>query len=240
MNTKIAKFNEKGQAEWLNLLANLRSDPNLVLTNSDLLAENSDFVDYFPGTSMTLKGFTKRLDFALYIDDVITNNRLLSSAGDPKFWNWMAARWMATLVNSDSRTNLSSKLGKEFERWALTSGTLRYHRHLVSSPYFAFVDNERNESKAMCLLASPLLEPGEVVERIAGKKSFASGPVCELATRLYVDSSTNSIKNGVTSPPGHPKAFARFFGQLDKNLDYQSMKVDELITLLPEGFDKWK
>jgi hypothetical protein len=102
------------------------------------------------------------------------------------------------------------------------------------------VDNGRNASKAMCLLATPILEPGELVERVAGKKSFASGPICELATDLYIDSKAGSIKNGITVPPGHPKAFARFFSQIDRNIDYQQMDVQSLKALLPSNFDKWK
>jgi len=232
-------FNEEGQAAWLEILDERTENPKNVILNATKLAADEDMFTRLPG-SMALNPFTRRLDLAKYLDGVITGHGLLPLTGDPKFWNWMAARWMQTLAESDPRTNLKSKIGKQIERWALSSNTLRYHRHLVSSPFFAYVDNQRNPDLAMCLLSTPVLEPGEVVEKIAGKKAFASGSVCELATHLYFDPVTDSIKPGVTVRPGHPKGFARFFGQLDRNVDYQSMSKDELLKLLPASFDKWK
>jgi hypothetical protein len=235
----LGVFNDEGQERWLKILEDRETDPSGLLLRATELATNKDMYTQLPG-SMELKPFTRRRDFAIYLDTVITSSNLLTITGETKFWNWMAARWMQTLVESDPRTNLKRKIGKQIERWALSSSTLNYHRHLVSSPFFAFVDNERNADLAMCLLSTPILEPGEVVEKIAGKKAFSSGSVCELATHLYYDPVADGIKPGVTVAPGHPKGFSRFFGQLDNNVDYQSLNKQELLALLPESFDKWK
>lgn len=235
----ISKFNEKGQSAWLELLGFLKDKPERVLKESALIASNEEFIEQLDG-ELNLAGITKRLDLAMRLDEAIEANGLRSHVGDTHFWNWIAANSMSTLVKSDPRTDIGKKLGKSNERWNLTPGTLRYHRHLVSSPYFAYVDNRRNLDVALCLLISPILEPGEVVERISGKKAFTTGSICELATLLYVDKTSNQFKSGITSAPGHPKGFARFFSQLDKNVDYQSMSADELMKLLPESFDRWK
>lgn len=235
----ISAFNDDGQDRWLELLNNLKDDPAAVLKGSRELAENPKYIEQIAG-EFTLQKVVKRLDFAIIIDNIIQQNSLQNRTGDPKFWNWMAAFWLQQLVSDDPRVNIRQKLGASTERWALTDGSLRYHRHLVSSPYFAYVDNNRDVSIALCLLSTPVLEPGEVVERISGKKAFATGNLCALATRLYVDPATQNLKPRVTSPPGHPKGFSRFFGQLDKNVDYRSLTVDELLEILPESFDKWK
>lgn len=235
----LGVFNDKGQEQWRTILGETQTNPERVLVNATNLAMNEKMFVKLPG-NMDLKPLTRRLDLAKHLDSVITSNELLPLTGDSKFWNWMAARWMQILIESDPRKNLKRKIGKEIERWELSSSTLNYHRHLVSSPFFAFVDNERNADKAMCLLSTPICEPGEVVEKIAGKKAFSSGSVCELATHLYYDPKIDGIKPGVTVPPGHPKGFSRFFGQLDNNVDYQALSKDELLALLPDSFDKWK
>jgi len=235
----LGVFNDKGQEQWLSILSETQTNPESVLVNATKLATNEKMFVKLSG-SMELKPLTRRLELAKHLDVVITSNDLLPLTGDNKFWNWMAARWMQILVESDPRKNLKRVIGKEVERWALSSSTLNYHRHLVSSPFFAFVDNERNAAKAMCLLSTPICEPGEVVEKIAGKKAFSKGPVCELATHLYYDPVLDAIKPNVTVAPGHPKGFSRFFGQLDNNVDYQALSKEDLLALLPESFNKWK
>ena len=235
----LGMFNDEGQLRWLKILEDRETDPSGLLLRATQLATNDEMFVQLPG-SMELKPFTRRRDFAIYLDSVITDNNLLPKTGDTRLWNWMAARWMQVLVESDPRKNLKRKIGKQVERWALSSSTLNYHRHLVSSPFFAYVDNKRNADLAMCLLSTPILEPGEVVEKIAGKKAFSKGSVCELATHLYYDPVLDAIKPNVTVAPGHPKGFSRFFGQLDNNVDYQSLSKEDLLALLPESFDKWK
>jgi hypothetical protein len=91
----------------------------------------------------------------------------------------------------------------------------------------------------MCLLATPVLEPGEVVERISGKRSLSIGAVCHLATLLYYDKSTGELRKGHTSPPGNPKSFSYYFSQVDLNVDYEGMDVDSLLKMLPSKFDRW-
>ena len=90
------------------------------------------------------------------------------------------------------------------------------------------------------MLATPVISPGELVERIAGKRSLSIGSVCHLATLLYFDSDTDELRKGHTSSPGNPKAFSYYFSQLDINVDYLGMDVDILLDLLPSNFDRWK
>ena len=91
----------------------------------------------------------------------------------------------------------------------------------------------------MCQLATPVTQPGELVERISGKRNLASGPVCHLATLLYYDSEKKSLRAGLTTPPGNPKKFSYYFTQIDRTIDYEGMKVTELVDLLPQNFSKW-
>jgi hypothetical protein len=145
---------------------------------------------------------------------------------------------MRVLVEGSSAP-ISKVLGKEEERWLLASTTLRYHRHLVSGPFFAYEANHENPHHAMCMLASAVESPGEVVERIAGKRSMSIGSACHLATLLYFDPKTNELRKGHTSDPGAPQSLSKYFSQLDVNVDYLGMDVDSLLNLLPSNFERW-
>jgi hypothetical protein len=89
------------------------------------------------------------------------------------------------------------------------------------------------------MLATSVESPGEVVERIAGKRSMSIGSVCHLATLIYFDPTTKELRKGHTSSPGNPKAFSYYFTQLDVNVDYLGMDVDSLLNLLPSNFERW-
>lgn len=187
-----------------------------------------------------VKAFRRRYEFAEHMWQYFGHGMPLSHlSGDPLVWNWLAALWMEPLFKASGQTNLFEALGKQTERWVLTEDTTRYHRHLVSSPFFAYESNAVAPENAMCLLATPVLEPGEVVERISGKRSLSIGAVCHLATLLYYDKSTGELRKGHTSPPGNPKSFSYYFSQVDLNVDYEGMDVDSLLKMLPSKFDRW-
>jgi len=181
----------------------------------------------------------RRREFAEHLWKYFGHGKPLAHlTGDLATWNWLSAVWLVCLVN-DSGLDRDAVLGKQEERWLLTHDILRYHRHLVSGPFFAYEANHENPDRAMCLLATPVNAPGEVVERIAGKRSLAIGSVCHLATSLYYDAEAGELRRGHTSSPGNPKAFSYYFSQLDVNVDYLGMSVDALLDILPKNFERW-
>jgi hypothetical protein len=91
----------------------------------------------------------------------------------------------------------------------------------------------------MCQLATPVTQPGELVERISGKRNLAAGSVCHLATLLYFDAQKDALRAGLTTPPGNPKKFSYYFSQIDRTIDYEGMTVEELLEIVPENFSKW-
>lgn len=233
---EISKFTDAGNKRFEELLM---QRPHNLLTLVGALVISPEYVLKL-GIAMELKPVKSRFDLADHIWQYVNpTTKLFALTGENYFWNWMAAAWMSTLVSADGRSDLNEKLGKQIERWMLTDNTLRYHRHLVSGAYFSYQSNFPNIENAMCLLATDVLAPGEVVERIAGKRSLSTGEICHLATLLYFDLDSNTLRKGVTSPPGNPKAFSRYFGQIDLTIDYEGMSAEELLEILPENFDKW-
>lgn len=225
-NEGVLKFGEFLKARDLSKIAELVSSSNFTVSSKGTLE---------------LSVPRNRLELAENLWSLFgEGGELYGSRSDSNLWNWISAVYLPVLLAADSRSNLEAKFGKEEERWILTSSTLRYHRHLVSGPFFAYEANYPHIERAMCLLATPVLAPGEVVERIAGKRSLSFGAVCHLATLLYFDAETEILRFGVTSPPGNPKSFSRYFSQIDRTLDYEGMEVEDLLDTLPKNFDKWK
>ena len=163
---------------------------------------------------------------------------LFKMRADRDLWNWVSAAYLEPLVIADDRKEINTKIGG-VDRWILSNSILYAHRHLISGPFFAFEANYPEEKNAMCQLATPVLMPGELVERISGKRQLASGSVCHLATLLYFDRKTNLLRDGITSKSGSPKKFSYYFTQIDRTLDYEGMSAYELLDLLPKNFSKW-
>ena len=238
---EVRRMNEKSQDAFLSIVRAKETD---ILKKVDeiLYDDNLSEKVLVDGATVEIEieYFHRRFEMAQHLWRWFGHGEILASyAGDKAIWNWISAAWMRTLIE-DSGESSSAVLGKQEERWLLTSNTLRYHRHLVSGPFFAYEANFASPNKAMCMLATPVISPGELVERIAGKRSLSIGSVCHLATLLYFDSDTDELRKGHTSSPGNPKAFSYYFSQLDINVDYLGMDVGILLDLLPSNFDRWK
>jgi hypothetical protein len=237
----LRKFNQHGMDAYTTIVNTKPSD--IFKQISDLIIDHAcTDVVHINGQvfNLEIKPIVGRLEFAEHMWGYFGHEKPLSHlAGDAHVWNWIAAVWMQPLVEASGQTDVIKALGKQMERWVLTSDTTRYHRHLVSSPFFAYESNFEAPEHAMCLLATPVLEPGEVVERISGKRSLSIGAVCHLATLLYYDNRTAELRKGHTSPPGNPKSFSYYFSQVDLNVDYEGMDVDALLNMLPEKFERW-
>ena len=181
-----------------------------------------------------------RYDLAKILWEVFGNDGLLyPDRRKIDLWNWVSAVYFEILINSDSRLDITKKIGG-IDRWILSGDILRDHRHLVSGPFFAYEANSEEPKRAMCQLATPVTQPVELVERISGKRNLASGPVCHLATLMYYDSEKDALRQGLTTPPGNPKKFSYYFTQIDRTIDYEGMTVKELLEVLPANFDKCK
>jgi len=237
----VRRWTTLGQDRFISLI---RSRPEDLLDQLDLLCVDSDATEMVthngaPVSMEILPTIKRRLDFAKHLDGLFGPKLPLAThVGDVRLWNWLSAAWMRALV-AGSGKDLQKAIGEEDERWVLASNILRYHRHLVSSPYFAYAANREDPKKAMCLLATDVLAPGELVERIAGKRSLSTGAVCHLATLLYFDPTSGALRPGHTSKPGNPKMFSYFFSQIDLTVDYEGVGVDELLKLLPSNFGRW-
>jgi hypothetical protein len=235
-NINVRAFTPAGSDAFKRLIQN--KPHNILSEVKKLIKENAITVE--TGAVLELRHPRNRYELAKMLWEVFGNEGLLyPDRRKIDLWNWISAAYFEILIKSDPRLDITKKIGG-VDRWILSGDILRDHRHLVSGPFFAYEANSEEPKRAMCQLATPVTQPGELVERISGKRNLASGPVCHLATLMYYDSEKDALRPGLTTPPGNPKKFSYYFTQIDRTIDYEGMTVKELLDVLPANFDKWK
>lgn len=250
----VKRFNQIGENEFRQAILNtelIRDKPSDFLKLIKEIATDSKYTEELKG-EIELKPFNDRYLFAEYVYEKLTTitkdhpeNEIL---GDSRFWNWLAAAWLPALVNADLRTDLLEKIGesKDAQRWILINDKTRFHRHLVSGPFFAYEANVDAIEKAKVLFAmSPenktgnVLTSGELWERINGKTALSTGTIVHLATLMFVDSSTGKLHPKAGDKKQGAQAFSKYFSQIDLTLDYHGMDVETLMNILPKHLQKW-
>jgi len=232
---EIRKFTSEGSEIFANLIQN--KPINIIEEVNKLVISESITVRL--DKNIEINAPKNRYELASSLWSIFgKGGPLFKMRADRDLWNWVSAAYLEPLVIADDRKDINTKIGG-VDRWILSNSILYAHRHLISGPFFAFEANYPEEKNAMCQLATPVLMPGELVERISGKRQLASGSVCHLATLLYYDRKTNLLREGITSKSGSPKKFSYSFTQLDRPLDYEGMSASELLDLLPKNFSKW-
>ena len=188
-----------------------------------------------------LPAFVLRKDLALHIWSYLgTGGKLkVPNLGDPNLWNWLSAAWIRTLVTHDSSKKLEKEIG-DFRHWVLIENVRRAHWHVVSHPFFVLQANQHKLQSADAFLATEVLHPGELVDKIGSNRAFLKPPISDLVCYLYMDPVAKSLRKGrTTRTDGGPNQLSKFLGQIDRTVDYESLNIDEILDLLPTQFGKW-
>ena len=161
-----------------------------------------------------------------------------ATTSDPNLWNWLGASYFHQLLAEDSAI---AEMGRA-DRWIL-SDTNRYsYRHLIASAYFAYRAHSFNPSRAMCILCQDVLHPGELVEQIQSTPDIGYSVCAEVATNLYFDSGSQSLKKGAggKGPGSARRLTAAYFNQIRVNVDLRGMSAEEILRILPPEFDRFR
>ena len=234
----VRSFNDEGMKAYARLILSKSSD---ICTKASELVNNPNLSSSV-GFDFVPKNIIRRREMGEHLWKYFG----IDSAGfnfidDRRMWNWVAASFLPHLLEGTTDLSIINKaVGKDESRWIRSDSVLRHHRHLVSSPFFVYLENYSNVEDAMAALATPVLAPGEVVERITGKLSISQGSAMALATALYYDKKTGELKKGSsTHGSGGPKRLSYFLSQIDLTIDYQGMSPDYLKDLLPKEFHRF-
>ncbi len=234
MIESIFKFTDEGSARFRALLTEAPADirRKVLSLSSDskyrVLVLSGVQVDDRPATRFDLG--KSLFDAFSDLPEAVTT--------DTNLWNWLGARYFHQLLVDDTAI---AEMGSS-ERWLL-SDTNRYsYRHLIASPYFAYRAHSFNPSRAMCILCQSVLHPGELVEQIQSTPDIGYSVCAEVATILYFDSESKSLKKGAggKGPGSSRRLTAAYFNQIRVNVDLRGMSAADIFGILPSEFDRFK
>ena len=200
------------------------------------------FTEMVPGIEIEVKSFATREEAGKYFFDTLeplraTGANLMTDKG---LWTWLALSWIEELAPKDS--DGSRKL-YDHRRWILSvDGHYAYYRHHLAGPYYIYDAHHDDPKRASALLCGSVSVPGEVWEQIASRQVFAGSPnLMAVVTKLYFDTSKNSLKRGAASQgAGGVRRLPMVINQFGLTWDVEGMPVDRILALLPSEFNKFK
>jgi hypothetical protein len=232
---RIGRFNSEGLVAFSKIL-NL--SPIQAQQESYELIQDSKFCEFIKVPTI-IRPVETRLELAeILFRTLNSSKKLIELSADQGMWSWLAAAWMRTLFMNNSR---SARIGEQ-ARWILDKQKTRYYRHLLAGPYFIYRYHYPSPEKALSILCSSPIIPGELVGQVAASSDIAFSVGVEVATKLYVDPKTRKPKKGSGGMgPGSPRRLtAAYLNQIDLTVDYRGLSAEQIIELLPPEFDKFK
>jgi hypothetical protein len=200
----VRAFNDKGAQRFSELIQ--QKPENICLRAIELVSDKSlsDSLEF----NFEVKFIEKRIQMAEHLwKSFGIGTEGFKHLSNRRMWNWISAAFLPYLLkNSTDQSIIAKAVGRGESRWIRSDNVFRHHRHLISGPFFVYLGNFPNVENAMAALATPVLAPGEVVERITGKDSMSHGTAMALATELYYDKKIGGLKKGAGShAPGSPR-----------------------------------
>ncbi len=180
--------------------------------------------------------FPTRFSVGEYLHGLLDDVAAPGVNTDVGTWTWLSAFYFEQLCPQGSSPG-------DRPRWVPAVDNYRqYYRHLLAGPYLIYRAHNDNPHRAMALLANPPHQPGDIAEQLASRQELVTNPsVMEVATRLYINSATNSPKRGAAGRgAGSARRLAAILNQLDLTWDLYGLDPDKLLDLLPEEFDQFK
>jgi hypothetical protein len=192
---------------------------------------------------LEVRPFANRLEAGDYIFNVLDAlpDPVEGVDQDVGLWSWLAAAFHTEIKRTVTRAKYypgaDARWIPEIDDWR------RYYRHLLAGPYQMYRAHRDDPSRALAVLANPVGAPGDAAEQLAARQEILTNPhLMEAATRLYYDPVKQRLKVGAGGDgPGSPGRLAMdMFDQFDLTWDLYSMPADQIISLLPGEFDRFR
>jgi len=233
---KIRKLNESGIKEFERFIVSLRSGgqqntPDYLLTD--------------PATSEPLEWdveiekveFTNRYELGVYLADKLTAIDAHEIMGDSGFWSALALFWFDQLCPAKAD---GSRKPSMVYNYILSENYNHRPRHAIFTTW-QLVDRYGESSRY--LLSRELPVRGELIEQLMARQYFLSCEgIMEAASKLYYDPDRKTFKKGSAgrTSAGCVYRFVNWLQQLEINYDLFSISSDDLISLMPKEFERFK
>ena len=234
---EIRKFNQKGIEYASDILDNYNNISQQQI--HDILSSDEYTVKVSPETHIDNIKFTTRFDAAQYLHEKLDGVDIEDIHQDVGLWTWLALFFNESLVKSSS----AGKTTGAKARWILDPNNhMRYYRHLLAGPYIIYKAYINDADAAMILLFQKIHTPGEIIEQIVSRQELVQNKAfLNTASKLYYDSEKSALKHGSSSKSGgSPRRLADIFSQFELTRDMFALDCQEILTLLPIEFKKFK
>lgn len=239
--SEIRRFTDAGLSATREFLNSLRLGSEVDV--DELLTSDAHTVLMSSDVAFEVKSFEDRQEAAEFFHELLQplTAHYQDLERDAGLWTWLSLKWLDVLAPIDPLTG--RRLVRQTERYVLRPHDFQtYYRHYLSGPYRIYKAHYDDVSRVRAVLATPVTSPGEVVEQIASKQDIISNAsLMGAVTALYVDPITNRLKRGSGgSGGGSPRRLSDVLYQFDQTWDTSAMQPEEIISLLPAEFDRFK
>tara|TARA_Y100000590_G_scaffold51404_1_gene54023 strand:- start:4441 stop:5190 length:750 start_codon:yes stop_codon:yes gene_type:complete len=149
-------------------------------------------------------------------------------------WSWLALFLLERLIQT-SNGSMQIRLD---EHYIQSASRTVFYRHRVSSSWRAVADY--GERARLFLYGVPLHTHGELMEQFASQGNMTES-IVEVADQLYWDHRTGTRKYGAMArDKGSIRRFVQVLKQFRRTYDLGTLPADDLLSLLPAEFDRFK
>ena len=236
---KLHRFNAEGGKLFGQFLDSLSADP-AQMPPLALLTDPACAEEVPPGIEVEPRQFSNRMGAARYLDGILSNIDGVDVVNDAGIWAWLSLFYFDQVCPPDPRGH--RKPGERARYIPAMEDYRKYYRHLLAGPYLAYRAHGDKPDRSLVLLCGPLHRPGEVVEQIAARQEFITNPhAVELATAIYLDPRSKSLKRGAAGKGGgSARRLADVLNQLDVTWDLYWMEASDILAKLPSEFDRFR
>jgi hypothetical protein len=233
---KIRKLTTSGIKEFERFIENLRNGGHQN-TPDHLLNDPSTSEEIEWDLELDQDVFSTRYELGVYLAKKLASVDANQIMGDSGFWSALALFWFDQLcpIKSDG-----SRKPSMVYNYVLSESYNHRPRHAIFTTW-QLVDLYGEISHY--LLSRPLPVRGELIEQLMARQYFLSCVgVMQAASALYYDPERKTFKKGAAgrTSAGCVYRFVNWLQQLEINYDLFSISSDDLISLMPKEFDRFK
>lgn len=235
---RLGRLTPLGSELFGEYIAKVRQDSQAELPK-DFLSSNLYFEVIDEEIEVVFRKFKTRFEVGKYLDSLVRSSGLRNTEQDVRFWEALTAFYFDLLCPFDK--NKKRKVLRT-EKYIPQADYNRYYKHLLLGPFLVYRAHIDKPERALGLLCKPPHTVDDLYENIAGRQERVTNPaVVEVATRLYFNPETKNLKPGAGGKgAGSPRRLAVVLDQFDLTWDLYSATADEIMSLLPKEFDKFR
>jgi len=233
---KIRKLNKSGIKEFERFIENLRNGGKQN-TPDYLLTDPSTSESLVFDLELEKADFANRYELGVYLVEKLMDIDTHKIIGDSGFWSSLALFWFDKLcpLKADG-----SRKPSMVYNYILSENYNHRPRHAIFTTW-QLVELYGEHSRY--LLSRDLPVRGELIEQLMARQYFLScAGVMQAASTLYYDPERKTFKKGAAgrTSAGCVYRFVSWLQQLEINYDLFSISSDDLISLMPREFERFK